>query len=319
MANSGTALVCCNNVIDEIFLAPPGNQPGGNLLEGIGWVPFDWIDQTTGLANTVAHDPSYFYPVVNAPFGGSIPVMVNFAEASALPASYYVVKVDGNVRTDPFHGAWWNGTAYVAATNSPVTIGGQPGLYHVYTAAEAEQWTALPGCYLDSTNLQSGVLHTITVDFYDGSGTTIVASATPLKVLIDNSPCTAVLHAATLGGTPATPCGFLHYTTTTATVDLPFTAAQPQGHATFGLGLVRGVTGITGVFPSGVSGPVTVPPTTTTLAATVGSLLSYGGGAPPCSTAAFGAYLNVYATAQTGWGRCGQYDASAAEAFMLAP
>jgi hypothetical protein len=312
----GTVLVCCNDVIDEIFLAPQGNQPGGDLLEGIGWVPASWVDQTTGLADTVSHDPSYTYQVENAPFGGTLPVMVNFAEASALAARYYRVMVDGNVRTDVFNGAI-NG---VPATNSPVAIGSNPGYYPVFTAAQAEQWLpSLPGCYLDSTNLASGQLHTITVDFYDATGVTVLASATPLKVYVDNNPCTAVLTAATFNGNPATACGYLSYTTATENenVEIPFLASQPEGRATYSVSLYRGVTPITGALSGTTSGAVTSA--WADLSATAQGLLTYQPNTPPCTTAAFAAYLYVAATAQTGWWRCSEFDASAAEAFMLVP
>jgi hypothetical protein len=317
VVSPGTVLVCCNDVIDEIFLAPPGNQPGGDLLEGIGWVPALWVDQTTGLADTISHDPSYTYQVENAPFGGSLPVMVNFAEASALAAKYYRVTVDGtDVRTDVFYGAV-NG---VPATNSPVSIGSNPGYYPVFTAAQAEQWLpSLPGCYLDSTNLASGQLHTITVDFYDATGVTILASATPLKIYVDNNPCTAVLTAATFNGNPATPCGYLSYTTATENenVEIPFLAAQPEGKATFSVSLYRGVTPVTGALSGTISGAVTSA--WADFGATAQGLLNFQPNTPPCTTAAFAAYLYVAATAQTGWWRCGELDASAAEAFMLVP
>jgi hypothetical protein len=312
----GVVLVCCNDVIDEIFLAPQGNQPGGDLLEGIGWVPASWVDQATGLADTISHDPSYTYQVENAPFGGTLPVMVNFAEASALAARYYRVMVDGNVRTDVFHGAV-NG---VPATNSPIAIGSNPGYYPVFTAAQAEQWLpSLPGCYLDSTNLTSGQLHTITVDFYDATGVTVLASATPLKVYVDNNPCTAVLTAATFNGNPATACGYLSYTTATQNenVEIPFLAAQPEGRATYSVSLYRGVTPITGALSGTTSGAVTSA--WADLSATAQGLLTYQPNTPPCTTAAFAAYLYVAATAQTGWWRCSELDASAAEAFMLVP
>jgi hypothetical protein len=312
----GVVLVCCNDVIDEIFLAPQGNQPGGDLLEGIGWVPASWVDQATGLADTISHDPSYTYQVENAPFGGTLPVMVNFAEASALAARYYRVMVDGNVRTDVFHGAV-NG---VPATNSPIAIGSNPGYYPVFTAAQAEQWLpSLPGCYLDSTNLTSGQLHTITVDFYDATGVTVLASATPLKVYVDNNSCTAVLTAATFNGNPATACGYLSYTTATQNenVEIPFLAAQPEGRATYSVSLYRGVTPITGALSGTTSGAVTSA--WADLSATAQGLLTYQPNTPPCTTAAFAAYLYVAATAQTGWWRCSELDASAAEAFMLVP
>ena len=312
----GTVLVCCNDVIDEIFLAPPGNQLGGDLLEGIGWVPASWVDQTTGLASTTSHDPSYTYQVENAPFGGSLPVMVNFAEASALAAKYYRVTVDGtDVRTDVFYGAV-NG---VPATNAPVSIGSNPGYYPVFTAAAAEQWLpSLPGCYLDSTNLASGQIHTITVDFYDKTGTTILGSAKPLKIYVDNNPCTAALKAATLNGTiTATVCGYLSYPTNSENVTIPYLAAQPEGNATFSVSLYRGVTPVTGALSGTIAGAVTS--TVANLGATVQELMNYQANTPPCTTAAFAAYLYVAATAQTGWWRCSEFDASAAEAFMLVP
>ncbi len=313
----GTVLVCCNDVIDEIFLAPQGNQPGGDLLEGIGWVPASWVDQTTGLADTISHDPSYTYQVENAPFGGSLPVMVNFAEATALSASYYRVMVDGIVRTDVFNGA----IDGVPATNSTQTIAGNPGYYTVFTAAQAEQWLpSLPGCYLDSTNLASGQLHTITVDFYDATGTRILGSATPLKIYVDNNPCTAVLNAATLNGAAATACGYLNYATVSVVpeiVTIPYLAGQPENYATFGVSLYRGVTPITGALTGTTSGAVTS--TLANLSATAQELLNYDPNRPPCTTAAFAVYLYVWAKAQTGWWRCSEFDAAAAEAFMLVP
>ena len=39
----------------------------------------------------------------------------------------------------------------------------------------------------------------------------------------------------------------------------------------------------------------------------------------PCTVAGFAEYLYVAATANNGWGRQSQYDASAAVAFVLAP
>jgi hypothetical protein len=320
MANAGTALVCCNDVIDEIFLQPAGNQTGGPLLESIGWVPCDWI--AGGLADTTSNDASYFYQVEAAPFGGTLPVMVNFAAAAALDAAYYQVTVGGGVRTDVFHGARWNGTAYVGATYSPQTVGGNPGFYAVPSAAEVELWTELPGCYLDSTNLPTG-LNTITLELFDAAGGAIAVTQPPptsVQIYVDNRPCTGTLGAVTLNGTPATPCGFLNYapaTQSTTEVDIPLLASQPGSHATFSLSLIRGVTNITAAIPTGTAGSVTN--VGETLAPTVQTLLTFVGNTPPCTTAAFAAYLYVAASAQTGWGRCGQYDASAAEAFMLAP
>ena len=167
-------------------------QPTGPLLQGIGFIPFDWIT-AGGLADTTAFDPSYFYPVTNAPFGGSLPVMVNFLRAGLDGASFYRVKVDGNLRTDVFNTAKWNGTEYVPTVFGPQTVGGNPGYYPVPSVSDLMLYIQpLPGCYLDSTNLASAQTHTITVDFFDASANP-VESATPLVIYVDNNPCFGVV------------------------------------------------------------------------------------------------------------------------------
>ena len=321
VASPGTVLVCCNNVIDEIFLAPPGNQVGGDLLEGIGWVPFSCI--IAGLANT-SSIADYFYVADNAPFGGSLPVMVNFGQATSIGAGYYQVKVDGNIRYDVWHGAQFDSSTdtYVSAANAPQTVNGTPGLYTVFTAAEAEDWTALPGCYLDSTTLSTG-MHKITVDFYKPDGTTLITSAGPLEIMVDNNPCTATQTQAAISNgtawTSATECGFLAYTGTPASngqdVQIGYVASQPEGYGSYSISLYRGATGLAGI-PT-VSGSLggAVSASTEEVEFSVKILMTFDSGA--CTTAAFAAYLYVSAAAQTGWSRCSQYDAAAAQAFML--
>lgn len=100
-------------------------------------------------------------------------------------------------------------------------------------------------------------------------------------------------------------------------VTVPYLAGQPENYATFGVSLYRGVTPITGALTGTTSGAVTS--TLANLSATAQELLNYDPNTPPCTTAAFAVYLYVWAKAQTGWWRCSEFDASAAEAFMLVP
>jgi hypothetical protein len=302
-------LVCCDQVIEEVLLAPSGLQPNGPLVQGIGFVPFNWIT-AGGLANTTGFDPSYFYQVSNAPFGGSLPVMVNFLRAELDSASFYQVKVDGNLRTDQFNTAKWDGTEYVPAVFGPQLLNGNPGFYPVPSIADLMLYIQpLPGCYLDSTNLTSGHTHTITVDFFESTGTAL-ESATPLTIYIDNNPCFVSLAQAAIGASSATTdCGFLAYnpaTTATDHVTIAYTAGQPEGFANWSFSVTKAGTPI---YSTG--GPATSPPTTfdETVAAMLGT----------CTVAAFAAYVYVAATANTGWSRCSQYDRSALEAFALAP
>ena len=230
VVSPGFLLVCCDQVIEEVLLAVSGLQPNGPLLQSIGFIPFDWIT-LGGLANTTAFDPSYFYPVTNAPFGGSLPVMVNFLRAGLDGASFYQVRVDGNLRIDQFNTAKWNGTEYVPAVFGPQMLGGNPGYYPVPSVSDLMLYIQpLPGCYLDSTNLASGQTHTITAEFFDAERQP-VESATPLTIYVDNNPCSVSLAQAAIGASSATTdCGFLAYNPATAATD-DVTIAYSRGTA----------------------------------------------------------------------------------------
>ena len=67
-------LICSNDEIDSDDLTPYSSS--GPILLGIGHVPADKV--VGGLATT---DPGYFFSATEAPFGGSLPVMVNHAGA----------------------------------------------------------------------------------------------------------------------------------------------------------------------------------------------------------------------------------------------
>jgi len=124
---------------------------------------------------------------------------------------------------------------------------------------------------------------------------------------VENSQCVAALTTPTLNGSAADPnCGLLHYTgATSMPVSMPLTATQPNGFATYSFEVVKGVNGIIGV---GGAVPA-VSPVSSPASTLLGS----------CTIAAFGEYLYVAATANNGWSRQSQYDASAAVAFVLAP
>jgi len=303
----GTLLACCDQMIDEISFSP-AFEPDGALVPSIGFIPRGWIT-SAGLADTTSHDPSYFYQVSNVPFGGSLPIMVNYTRAAHDGASHYRVKVDGHVRTDQFNGAIRSGGTTVPATITPQTLGGKPGYYPVLSSTELANWIPdpPPGCYLDSTSLTSGQMHTIVVDFVDASLHHIESSA-PLKIFVDNNPCTASIGMPTLDGATANACGYLPYAPgSTDQVSIAFTARQPEDFASYSFEVIKGAGALMlsqGGPVSSVSSPVT------------DSVQNLLGG---CLVAAFAADLYVAASANSGWSRQSQYDASALIAFALAP
>jgi hypothetical protein len=294
-------LVCSDQIIERVDFTV--FQPAGPLLMGIGFIPFDKV-LASGLAST---DPGYFYPVTNVPFGGSLPLMVNFQRAANDGAAYYRVRIDGALRSDSWSDYRWNGTQYVLQAIGPVNVGGSANFYPVHSIAELFLWmNPSLGMLADSTNLSNG-LHTITIEFTNAAGS-VIETSTPLTIMVNNQHCTAALAAPNIAGVGAdTVCGLLHYgvKTNPQPVTMALSATHPANYATYSFSLIKGINQVLAT-----SGPVPAPAAPVT--ATVATLL--GG----CDVAGFAEYLYVAATTNNGWSRQGQYDASAAFAFVLA-
>jgi len=305
VTHPGEILVCSDQVIESVDFVLGSFKPNGPLLMGIGFIPFDKVTPS-GLADTSV-DPTYFYQVKDTPFGGALPLMINHYRAGLDGAAYYRVKVDGIVRMDSWSDYKWNGFQYVVQTTSPTTVNNQPGYYPVHPFGELFLWmNPSLGSIMDSTDL-TNALHTIVVEFVDGGGLPKETS-TPLTILVDNQRCVAALGTPTLKGSGANQCGVLKYTAkNNDLVIMPYVASHPKGFGTFEFELIKGVSLAIPV----ISGPVSAAasPVTATVATLLGS----------CDVAGYAELLYVWATANSGWSRQSQYDASAAIAFVLAP
>jgi hypothetical protein len=314
LPNSGEMLICSNTEVEEIAFTTFAAT--GDLLIGIGLIPFDRINQAAGplqgMANTsVDVDPPYW--VKNVPFGGTLPIMVNYQAAADAGAAYYQVKVDSVPHTDSWTNYFWDGTGNVLETITATKIGSSTGCYPVHPVSELFVWESPAlGDMLDTTVLSNG-LHTLQLVFLDTAGNPIsgLVSA-PLILLVNNQSCIASISAPVLQVAPpvtADTCGVLHYgSNTAANVSIGFTASQPAGFGDYSTEIVRGGTQLsfTPALPSGQVGSLT-----STFTAQVGQLLG------TCPTAGFAAALYVAATMTNGQGRQSQYDASALTAFVL--
>jgi len=308
---SGDMLICSDSVVEVAKFTV--SFATGPLLMGIGLIPANFVNSVTGLATTPSGSP---YQVTNAPFGGTLPIMVNYQSADSAAASYYQVLVDGVVQTDSWTVYKWNGVTNVLTTVAAMTVGPSTGCFPVHPVAQLFDYQppAL-GYQLDSTALTNG-LHTIRLRFLNGTGHTMHLQSLPLRILVNNQSCTATFSPPVLNSLPpvtADPdCGVLHYdSNTSTTVTLAYTATQPAGFANFSLSLVRGVTPVTLVppLPSGPvpgASPVAPPPP-------VSELLGR------CSTAGFAAEVYVAAIMTNGMNRQSQYDAAALMGFVLTP
>ena len=313
---AGQLLVCCDAVIEDVIFA--GFLSNGPLLMGIGQIPANYVNPGTGLATTPAGSP---YQVTDAPFGGTLPIMVNYQSAYNAGARFYQVQMDGVVQTGSWTVYHWTGSTNVLITVPSATVGTTPGCYPVHPIAELFNYQppAL-GYELDTTPFTNG-LHHIELQFLDAAGNKLTPNLVSLSLLVEinNQQCVAVLQAPVLNTSPATVadgCGVMHYgAAKTATVSLAFTASHPANYAFFSTSLVRGVTPL-GAPPLAAplpSGPVTAAPGDSPIspAPTVANLLV------TCPTAGFAAELYVAATMTNGNGRQSQYDAEALMGFVL--
>jgi hypothetical protein len=313
-------LICSDSIIEETDFLP--FQPTGPLLMGIGHIPFDKVvtisGPTYGLADTTV-DPTYFYQVKDTPFGGALPITLNYMRAVTDGAAYYRVFVNNVslgwvVQDVTWTDEHWNGFQYVPLTTTPVTIAGQSGFFPTRAVSDLFLWmNPSLGGFIQSTKLPNG-LNTIWIEFVKADGTFIEWS-TALTILVDNNPCTATIATPTLHGNTADPtCGLLHYGAPDASpVSMPFTASHPNNYATFSFVVVKGVNVVT-LPPLPISSaPVSAASGMSPVVEPVDQLLGQ------CVIAAFAEEVYVAATANNGWSRQSQYDAEQLIAFVLAP
>ena len=147
-----------------------------------------------------------------------------------------------------------------------------------------------------------------------GGGTLVQGHSLVLTLHVDNNRTWAGIGAPTTPGGSADPCcGVLHYALGQS-VTMPYAAYHPHGYATHGFSVVRSATQI--ISTAGGVGAFTVT-------RTVGDMMSVNlppecAGKPPCTTAAFGEHLDVYAMATDGWAsRLSAYDTHDTRAFAL--
>jgi hypothetical protein len=294
----------------------------GPLFMAFGFIPVTNVIQppgpNQGLADTTT-PPGYFYQVKDTPFGGTLPIMINYPAATAAGATYYRITIDGAVRMDTWSDEEWNGTTFVPVTISPTVVNGQPGFYPVRTAPFQFINPAL-GSLVDSTTISNAV-HTIQVQFVKPNPVPffpvpiIVATSAAVLFRVDNNPCKAMLGAPKVGANVADACGILRYVHPTDVVTLPFTATQANNFADYSYSLIRGHNNPPPPAISGAtSGQVSAATNPGAFTGTVAGLLG------PCAAggmAAFAESLYVAARANNGWGRQSQYDASDLLAFVL--
>jgi len=151
-----------------------------------------------------------------------------------------------------------------------------------------------------------------TIDTADASTLgLVVGSSFIMSVYVDNRPTVAQLPGVStpVDSTATDPCGILHFSDPSNTVEIEYVAYQPGNYLDWSLGVVRGISG--GVASDGGNTSEGTPGVPVDFDNTVSSLMG------TCNQAAFGVNLYVASRATDGWSRLVQYDSSAAIAFAL--
>ena len=117
-------LVCSDTELSSVELAAGAFSAAGTYLLGIGHVPATEIS-ADGYATT---DASYFFHVVDCPFGGTLPVMINHERAFGEGNRYYQVYLKGVKQTAAFTDYLWSTALnrFVAVTVAPDDSGYWP-------------------------------------------------------------------------------------------------------------------------------------------------------------------------------------------------
>jgi hypothetical protein len=206
-------LISSAQKISQVDLTSSVYSPAGPVFLGIGFVPFDRI--TTGpfpgYADTTV-DPTYFFQVKDAPFGGTLPLMINHDKARALGAAFYKVMAGPAALPVESHQAYtdylWNTALnrFELATVVPVS-----GFYPVHQVGQLwyNHWL---GMRLD-TSAMTSALNVVSIRLFNAAHVEIGSAADPgrtVQVMIDNTYPTALIGAIKHDGSDVPVCSIVN-------------------------------------------------------------------------------------------------------------
>lgn len=237
LTRPGIMIVCSDSVISQYDLSSSLFSLAGPLFMGIGLVPVDHIintgnNNTDGYADTT-DNPGYLLQVKDAPFGGTLAIMVNHNAALLAGATYYklfVSQVTPAV-TPPmepyqsFSDYLWNATS-----NSfvPQTISPDAGGFYPVRSPLQIWYNPLLGYTLDTSILPNG-LCVIDIKLYNAAKVEIpVSSIHSRRVKIDNQWPVANIEKIFHDGAEVQVCAIVKSGSDQFTFRI--TATDPQGH-----------------------------------------------------------------------------------------
>lgn len=213
--------------------SPP--YPRLPVFSGVGLIPSTEI--TDGYATT---DPAYYFPVQNAPFGGSMQIFGNFVQARANGAATYKVQVARwpDASTPPAASEFedlsesWGNYVWSSIQAKYVFQAIGPDGHHRYPVpAASEDW------YLEDLIMQwdsrrfSDGKYSLRMAQYRADGTEIAlpAAANELVLLVDNTRPEASIDDVVFSGSSIPSCSILKLDASDD-IEFVFTARDEPGH-----------------------------------------------------------------------------------------
>ena len=223
-------LITSGQNIGQVVLTDSVFSAAGPVLLGIGFVPADAAHLPNGYADT-SIDPGYFFQVKDCPFGGTLPLMINWEHARSMGATYYQVFIQAAGGppvqvTQAFGDYLWSVplNRFEFVTTAPVS-----GYYPLRAAGQIwlNFWLGL----LLDTSGQPNNLNTISIKLFSaqnpaaeiGHGTDAGRHA---AVMIDNTVPTARIDQIFHDGFPVGACAIVSSGSHTFTFQI--TASAPR-------------------------------------------------------------------------------------------
>jgi hypothetical protein len=234
--SSNQLLIASATDVAELDLTASVYSSAGPIFLGLGFVPADATHLPNGYADTTM-DPTYFFQVKDCPFGGTIPLMINWQGARGVGANFYQVFIEGPVGPreqvkQPFGDYLWSVALneFELRTTSPTT---PDGYYELRSPGQIwlNNWL---GLLLDTIGRPNG-LNRISIKLFSAPNPTaeIGSASDPGRfadVMIDNTVPVVnieqILHQP--GDVPVDTCAIVN--TGTPTFTFRVTASAPQGH-----------------------------------------------------------------------------------------
>jgi hypothetical protein len=233
--SSNQLLIASANTVSEVDLTASVFTAAGPVFLGIGFVPADAAHLPGGYADTTG-DPTYFFQVKDCPFGGTLPLMINWQHARSMGANFYQVFIAGPGGppvqvTSSFGDYLWNviPSAFELITTSPASGG-----YYLLRAAGQIWLNFWLGLLLDTTGQPNG-LNKISIKLFSAqSAASEIGSFTDkgrfASVMIDNTVPVASMQQILQqpGNVVVNPCAIV--STGAPTFTFVVTASAPQSH-----------------------------------------------------------------------------------------